>query len=193
MDIGFSTSVLIRQDVSNIEPQQAEMGKRLAELVPFKKRIQTAKHTAAIKDIKRTVTRKAAFTAMFSSFPVSITPGRSLQFDRVDYSEGNAYDAKLGIFTCPVSGTYFFFTNILSIYHSGQVETEIVVEGIGKGTTSAFNENNHAQGSTAAAVHCDAGQRVWVQGAYGSQAFGASFSSFTGYLLWPADAAINSN
>ncbi|KAK3597951.1 hypothetical protein CHS0354_042298 [Potamilus streckersoni] len=145
------------------------------------------------KDIKRTVTRKAAFTAMFSSTPVAIIPGHSLIFDRVDYNEGNAYDPNIGIFTCPVSGTYLFFTSVLSDISSGQVQTEIVVNGLGKVRTLAFQDANHAQGSTAATLHCNAGQRVWVQGAYGSKAYGLTFSSFTGTLLWSDDAATNSN
>ncbi|KAL3886536.1 hypothetical protein ACJMK2_026521 [Sinanodonta woodiana] len=130
---------------------------------------------------------------MFSYTPVTITPGRSLQFDRVDYNEGNAYDTKTGIFTCPVSGTYFIFTNIMSMHHTGSIETEIVFEGREKGRTHANREDDYAQSSTAASLHCDAGQRVWVQARYGPQSYGDMFSSFTGVLLWQDDAATNSN
>ncbi|KAL3886538.1 hypothetical protein ACJMK2_026523, partial [Sinanodonta woodiana] len=130
-----------------------------------------SKVTATTKR-KRTVTRKAAFTAMISFAPVTITPGRSLLFDRVDYNEGNAYDTKTGTFTCPISGTYYFFTNILSWFHVGPVQNEIVLEGQGKGRAHAKNDDDHAQGSTAASLYCNAGQRVWAQVVSGSQACG---------------------
>ncbi|KAK3597963.1 hypothetical protein CHS0354_042313 [Potamilus streckersoni] len=130
---------------------------------------------------------------MFSTTPVSITPGRSIQFDRVDYNEGNAYDTRTGIFTCPVSGTYFFFTNIISMYHTGSILTEIVFEDQEKGRTHANKVDNQAQGSTAALLHCNAGQRVWIQVVYGYQSWGEMFSSFTGVLMWEDTAATNSN
>ncbi|KAL3886571.1 hypothetical protein ACJMK2_026556 [Sinanodonta woodiana] len=191
--INSASTFWIQRAVTSIESRQTEMGNTIAELVSFKNRFQTALKVNDQKERKRTVTRKAAFTAMFSYHPVSITPGRSLLFDRVDYNEGNAYDAKTGIFTCPVSGTYFFFTNLISIYHTGPQETEIVLEGQGKGKTHAYNEENHDQGSTAASLHCNAGQRVWVQATIGSQTWGEMFSSFTGVLLWQDDSATNSN
>ncbi|KAL3886537.1 hypothetical protein ACJMK2_026522 [Sinanodonta woodiana] len=193
ISIDSSSPFWIRRAVSSIESRQTEMDDKIAEPVSFKNRIQTALKVTASTNIKRTITRKAAFTAMFTSIPVSITLGRSLQFDRVDYNEGNAYDKTTGIFTCPVSGTYLFFTNILSMFHGGAVQTEIIFEGQGKGKTHAPNENNYAQSSTAASLHCNAGQRVWVQAAYGSQFHGGDFSSFTGVLLWQDDAATNSN
>ncbi|KAL3886567.1 hypothetical protein ACJMK2_026552 [Sinanodonta woodiana] len=183
----------IRRAVSSIESRQTVMDDTIKELVSFKNRIQRVLKATTIKHRKRNIARKAAFTAMFTFSPVSITPGRSLQFDRVDYNEGNAYDTKTGIFTCPVSGTYFFYTNILSLFQTSGVETEIVLEGQGKGTAHALREDNHAQGSTAAALHCNAGQRVWVQTVYGSQSYGYAFTSFTGFLMWQDDAATNSN
>ncbi|KAL3886566.1 hypothetical protein ACJMK2_026551 [Sinanodonta woodiana] len=191
--INSSSPFWIQRVVSSIESRQTVMDNKITELVSFKNHIQTALKLTATQTRKRTVTRKAAFSAMFSSVPVSVTPGRSLQFNKVNYNEGNAYDARTGIFTCPVSGTYFFYTNILSMYHSGTIQTDIVFEGIGKGRTHANNENNHAQGSTAASLHCDAGQHVWVEAVVGSQSWGDMFSSFTGVLLWQDDAATNSN
>ncbi|KAK3597964.1 hypothetical protein CHS0354_042314 [Potamilus streckersoni] len=192
-DIGSSSRFSIRRAVSNMESRQTEMGDKIAELMYFKNRVQTALKLTATINRKRTVTRKAAFTAMYYSAPVSITPGRSLQFDRVDYNEGNAYDKKTGIFTCPISGTYFFYTNIISMFHAGSIQTEIVLEGQGKGRTHANKVDNHAQGSTAASLHCDAGQRVWVQAVYGSQTWGEMLSSFTGVLMWQDETATNSN
>ncbi|KAL3886568.1 hypothetical protein ACJMK2_026553 [Sinanodonta woodiana] len=191
--INSSSPFWIRRAVTSIQSRQTEMADEIAELASFKNRIETALKVTATKKRKRTITRKAAFTAMFTFSPVSNTPGRSLQFDKVDFNEGNAYDSTTGIFTCPVSGTYFFYTNILSLFHTGGVETEIILEGQGKGRAHAFREDNHDQGSTAAALHCDAGQRVWVQIVAGSQSFGHTFSSFTGLLMWQDDAATNSN
>ncbi|KAL3886541.1 hypothetical protein ACJMK2_026526 [Sinanodonta woodiana] len=193
ISINSSSPFWTRRAVSSIESRMAEMDEKIAELVFFKSRFQTALKVTDIENKKRTVARKAAFTAMFSYNPVTITPGRSLQFDRVDYNEGNAYDSKSGIFTCPVAGTYFFYTNIVSMFHTSQIETEIVFEGIGKGKTHVHEHAYIDQGSTAASLHCNAGQRVWVQAAEGSQTYGDVYSSFTGVLLWQDDAATNSN
>ncbi|KAK3597960.1 hypothetical protein CHS0354_042309 [Potamilus streckersoni] len=165
MEIGSSISYWIPYNGSGKDPRQTKMGDKITERVPFKDRIQA----------------------------VTIPIGHSLLFDRVDYNEGNAYDARSGIFTCPVSGTYFFYTNIISMLHSAKVQTQIIVEGLGKGKTHAFGDADADQGSTAAALHCNAGQRVWVECTLGSETWGQMYSTFTGILLWPDDAATSSN
>ncbi|KAL3886463.1 hypothetical protein ACJMK2_026448 [Sinanodonta woodiana] len=193
MGKGSSGHVWIRRAVSSIESRQAAMGDKIEELLSFKNRIQAVQNMADTTSMKRAVTRKVAFTAMFSSSPVTITKGQTLIFNKVDYNEGNAYDPYAGIFTCPVSGTYLFFTNILSVPHRGTVETEIVVDGIGRGRTNAFDSVDVDQGTAAAALHCTAGRRIWVKCMAGTQTWGDMYSSFTGVLLWPDDSAINSN
>ncbi|KAK3597961.1 hypothetical protein CHS0354_042310 [Potamilus streckersoni] len=192
MDTAGTGSVPIRQAVSNIQSRQAKMDDKIAELVNFNNRIQTVQDVATAKDLKRTVTRKVAFTVTFSTYLFSVTPGRPFRFDMIEYNEGSAYNAQIGIFTCPVSGTYFFFTNVLSLANEG-LETNLILDGRVLGTTKVFGHDNRDQGSTAAAIHCIAGQRVWVEGKDGNHAYGYKYSSFSGILLWPSDAGENSN
>ncbi|KAK3605488.1 hypothetical protein CHS0354_001477 [Potamilus streckersoni] len=136
------------------------------------------------KTERRSITRKVAFTAMFSSAPIQLTAGRSLLFDRVDYNEGNAYDTTSGIMTCPITGTYLFYTNVLSQPNALDVATEIVRERNGKGRTYAYGGSHNAQGGISAILHCRTGERVWVRTNYGFQIFGADHSSFSGFILW---------
>ncbi|KAK3605489.1 hypothetical protein CHS0354_001478 [Potamilus streckersoni] len=141
------------------------------------------------KTERSSIPSRVAFTAMFSSHPIQLMPGRALLFDRVDYNEGNAYDKTSGIMTCPVSGTYFFYTNILNA--PGDIAaTEITHEGIFKGRT--YGNSNYDQGSFSATLHCRAGERVWVRVSFGTQIYGGDHSSFTGFLLWAdADSSIS--
>ncbi|KAK3597953.1 hypothetical protein CHS0354_042300 [Potamilus streckersoni] len=116
--------------------------------------------------------------------------------NNTDYNvtpSGNAYNPTISLFTCPVSGTYLFFTSILSVPHIRTVQTELVYEGLGKGSANAFNDVDVDQGITAVALHCSAGHWVWVRCMSGSQTWEGTFSSFTGILMGPDVLATATN
>ncbi|KAK3597965.1 hypothetical protein CHS0354_042315 [Potamilus streckersoni] len=181
-------SITGEHNSSFMEPIESKAYKRLANMKELEYRLQIAEERIRMLENRaenKNHDHKVNKSATIKVFDTNRTNG--------NMDSGNGYDAKIGIFTCPVTGTYFF-TNVITQYGVGPVQTEIVLDGIGKGTTHASKqETGYDQGCTAAALHFDAGQRVWVKGYVGSEVFGSVFSSFTGILLWNSDDATNSN
>ena len=55
-----------------------------------------------------------AFHAELGRNQFNLTVGQTIKFETVKENFGNAYDPKLGVFTCPKSGIYFFAFTIMS-------------------------------------------------------------------------------
>ncbi|KAL3882710.1 hypothetical protein ACJMK2_029023 [Sinanodonta woodiana] len=104
-------------------------------------------------------------------------------FDTVLHNEGNGFNKQTGIFTCPLSGIYFF-TGSLMTKHGYSSEVHLVVNGEIKGNSYADEANSWDQGSISSIVRCEAGQNVWISVYYGSYIHGDYYTSFSGFLLW---------
>ncbi|KAK3597952.1 hypothetical protein CHS0354_042299 [Potamilus streckersoni] len=183
IDIDSADSANLRRAVSKRKALQGEMSEKLATLKSFK--IRTDKADAAhTKAIRTASARRVAFSVRFSSSEVLLHPGHPLVFDLVEINQGNGYENVSGFFTCPISGAYFFYTNVLTVGPtSNRVGTEIVLDGVGKAKTLVSNPDIFDQGSAVVITHCGAGHKVWIRTTVGSITYGAAYTSFSGFLI----------
>ncbi|KAK3590573.1 hypothetical protein CHS0354_039705 [Potamilus streckersoni] len=104
-------------------------------------------------------------------------------FDTVLQNEGNGYNKQTGIFTCPLSGTYFFSLSILANPGS-PTYVHLIVNGQIKANSFAYGTSFSDQGSISSIVRCEAGQNVWIGVYGGTQIYGEYYTSFSGFVLW---------
>ncbi|KAK3590577.1 hypothetical protein CHS0354_039709 [Potamilus streckersoni] len=88
-----------------------------------------------------------------------------------------------GIFTCPLSGTYFFSLSILANPGS-PTYVHLIVNGQIKANSFAYGTSFSDQGSISSIVRCEAGQNVWIGVYGGTQIYGEYYTSFSGFVLW---------
>lgn len=115
------------------------------------------------------------------------TPKQTMVLESVIFNQGNAYSTSTGIFTAPVSGTYFFTTQFCSI-QKHVFNYDIKVDGTTYATGKTYAETSFPcnTADTVAVLH--ANSKVWVECTYvipGSQIYqdGAHMNSFSGYLV----------
>ena len=109
----------------------------------------------------------------------------TIVYDVVNTNIGNAYDPRSGLFTAPVSGTYVFFTNCMATYSTSE-GAYIKVEGNSVAGCYSWQPPSTAtkQGAALAAVHVQAGQKVWVQLYENAESVrGGTWNSFSGFLV----------
>ncbi|KAL3856490.1 hypothetical protein ACJMK2_011241 [Sinanodonta woodiana] len=132
---------------------------------------------------------RVAFSTYLSHALQELGREHVIVFDQVEYNEGNGYDKLLGVFTCPVSGTYFFVASMLG-FPNEQVHTEIVFDG---SKTAGMDSDSRGgaefpQGTNIAIFRCALGQRVWVRiiEHLGTEVYGDQdrFTKFAGFMLW---------
>ncbi|KAL3882723.1 hypothetical protein ACJMK2_029035 [Sinanodonta woodiana] len=104
-------------------------------------------------------------------------------FDTVLLNEGGGFNTQTGIFTCPLSGIYFFSGSIMT-KHGYQLGVHLIVNGETKGNSYADGANSWDQGSISSIARCEAGQNVWISVYFGSYIHGDYYTSFSGFLLW---------
>ena len=68
-----------------------------------------------------------AFEARLSYSLRGLGPNQIVLFDKVLMNKGDGYDSRIGVFRCPVNGTYQLF---LSVSCFGRTELEIVNNGV---------------------------------------------------------------
>ena len=52
--------------------------------------------------------KTVAFSANVMAKPLELGAGQTVIYDKVLTNDGNGYDDRTGVFTCPVAGTYMF-------------------------------------------------------------------------------------
>uniref|UniRef100_A0A8C4VWK4 C1q domain-containing protein n=1 Tax=Gopherus evgoodei TaxID=1825980 RepID=A0A8C4VWK4_9SAUR len=127
-----------------------------------------------------------AFTAILTSpFPAS---GMPVKFDRTLYNGHNAYNPATGIFTCPISGIYYF------AYHVHVKGTNVWVALYKNNVPATYTYDEYKKGyldqaSGSAVLELKENDQVWVQmpsdqanGLYSTEYI---HSSFSGFLLCP--------
>ena len=62
----------------------------------------------------RNFPNRVSFSANVNSTHLTLGAGQTVKYDIVLTNDGNGYDDRSGIFTCPVAGTYMFVVDSLS-------------------------------------------------------------------------------
>lgn len=57
--------------------------------------------------------RKVSFSLGLKSNSLTLGTGQTVKYDTVLTNDGNEYDDRTGVFTCPVAGTYMFIVDSL--------------------------------------------------------------------------------
>ena len=105
-------------------------------------------------------------------------------FDRIVSNLGDRYRWQNSTFTCPVSGTYLFYLNVVSKPGHSMIvhiikENSALVLAVADGVSDVHNH-----GSALVIINCLANERVWPQMALSGNLDGNNREShFTGYLL----------
>ena len=126
------------------------------------------------------------FTAVMRNNKHDPRKGRRLQFPTVLFNHGNAYNARTGQFSCPVSGYYVFFTTIMS-HENAESAAHVYVDG--RKTLSAFAsfQKSHGQSSAMVLARCLKGQSAELRSfAHPWNRFWDNehgYSTFSGWLL----------
>ncbi|KAL3882724.1 hypothetical protein ACJMK2_029036 [Sinanodonta woodiana] len=137
------------------------------------------------RDVRGLAIKQIAFYAIIASGNGlgPIHEREIVLFDTVLLNEGNGFNKQTGIFTCPLSGIYFFTGSVLT-QHEHQVGVHLIVNGETKGNAYADGANSWDQGSISSIARCEAGQNVWISVYLGSFIHGDYYTSFSGFLLW---------
>ncbi|KAL3882722.1 hypothetical protein ACJMK2_029034 [Sinanodonta woodiana] len=128
-------------------------------------------------------TEHIGFCATLYKGEVPVHASEIILFDNVLQNEGNGFNKQTGIFTCPLSGIYFFSLSIL-VQPGSAIDVYIIVNGQIIAKSYAYGVNYSDQGSISSIVRCEAGQNVWIGVYGGTQLYGGLYTSFSGFFLW---------
>ncbi|KAK3590572.1 hypothetical protein CHS0354_039704 [Potamilus streckersoni] len=127
--------------------------------------------------------KQIGFSATIVKGVVQVIQNEIIHFDTVLHNEGNGFNKQTGVFTCPLSGTYFFTISLLT--HPGSpAYVHLIVNGQIKANSFAYGITYSDQGSISTIVRCEAGQNVWISLFGGTQIYGEYYTSFSGFFLW---------
>ena len=137
-----------------------------------------------------------AFTAYLDHETSHVGIGQTVVFNQVITNDGNAYNKNNGMFTAPVTGTYFFTFSIN--VQSTKVNVRLVKDNANLVDVIAHssahftpdpNDYTSAQSTNCVVVQLDAGQAVWAQAYHDADAQIDGYSdyryvTFSGFLLY---------
>jgi len=138
-----------------------------------------------------------SFTAYLDHIVQHLGIGQTIVFNQVLINDGNGYNKHTGVFTAPITGTYFFTFSILVTHTATNVrlvkDGEHLVGAVGYSSTEYLpNNSSHRvsdHSSNSVVVQLNAGQSVWVE----AYAFADTeidgypefrFVAFSGFLLY---------
>ncbi|XP_052791280.1 complement C1q tumor necrosis factor-related protein 3-like [Mya arenaria] len=126
-----------------------------------------------------------AFSAFKQADQNNINKNEFITFEKVNVNEGNGYHSTHGLFTAPVSGTYFFSVTLL---HPNQPQpTHVDIVHNGNVVARLHCEHTTWEQSTQSfLLNVNAGEDVFVRNIdLDNETFkGSLTSSFSGFLLW---------
>lgn len=132
-----------------------------------------------------TFKQHVSFSANLDLKPLTLGAGQTVKYDAVLTNDGNGYDDRTGVFTCPVAGTYMFVVDSLSypgIWLFVKVNKKIVGY---LHISSAHKGNPLIQVSRTVIVKLKSGDHVKVENLRNNAyVHDDLYSGFTGVLLY---------
>ena len=135
--------------------------------------------------------RKVAFSACLNSTTEKLPIESTVVFDWVIYQEGNGYNPKDGVFTCPETGMYMFSVVIANGNLQNEIKKAVTVKlqvdfvSMALVASEDHDEYKDDQSSNLVILKVNKGQRVWVETYWTSDVIiWHSFSTFSGALLY---------
>ena len=134
---------------------------------------------------------RVAFSAYLSYVVNHMGIGYTIKPDKVYLNDGNSYSTHTGVFNVPTSGIYLLTFTIDGYYVNHATEVGLVVDSVNMGTAKAEagGSNHYVQATKVLILHLNAGQSVWLQTFFKSDASiysnaNARFVTFSGVLLY---------
>lgn len=125
---------------------------------------------------------KVIFSALIDNSISSLNSGDIIPFKDVQVNLGNGYSTS-GVFTAPVSGTYYFQTSFLTS-PSDELWVTIDLNGGTVGRANGKGHNTrHGTGTQTVIMDLAVGDKVSVKCAGGHNIYGSLYSSFSGFMI----------
>ena len=115
--------------------------------------------------------------------------GNTIIFDRVVVNEGGHYNGPLGMYTCPVTGTYFVTSSLSSVHNRSYGRLMSGEAQIQRGPLTMYSSSSESGVSTQTAIYrCSANEGVYTQAVHFSSSYSAANlradeSTFSGFLI----------
>ena len=172
-----------RQEVSTLKHQLQSERVKITEL-----KLDVIKNANGVSELRNFIGNRrgvVAFSAyMSSSLSSSKAPPQDIIFGGIRSNVGGVYNASNGIFTAPLTGTYFFFAKILSV-HGG--EYTLIVNGHQSMNLITDQAKGWKNTANAVVVQMKKGEQAFVRYSYRRNNQGLyihhSWSTFSGYLI----------
>ncbi|CAG2201166.1 C1QL [Mytilus edulis] len=134
--------------------------KRNTDQLISKKEKETQKRLLGITSTTSPLTSPVAFSAYFSTNEDQLTSHHTLVFDVVQTNTGNGYNKHSGSFIVPRAGLYVFTWTLIT-HSSGEICTNLVVNGVNSGYSYA--NGNWQQTTSIEVIQVEQGDTVLVR------------------------------
>ena len=117
---------------------------------------------------------------------ITLTAPTTVVFNDVTFNIGSHYNSATGIFTAPVSGRYWFSTNLASASGVDDIIFQIKVNGVSKtgaGTQTTVQSGQEITSSTSAVLNLSANDQVTVYTDRNLRCDNAITCNFSGFLI----------
>lgn len=129
---------------------------------------------------------RVSFSANLNSTHLTLGAGQTVIYDDILTNDGNGYNSKTGVFTCPFAGTYMFVVDSLS-YPGIWLKLKVNKHVVAILHVSPLIKDKHVltQISRTAILKLKLGDHVKVENtAKNGEVFGLRYSGFSGTLLY---------
>ncbi|XP_052715197.1 complement C1q-like protein 3 [Crassostrea angulata] len=128
--------------------------------------------------------RRVSFSVSVKSTSLTLGARQTVKYDAVLTNDGNGYDDRTGIFTCPVAGTYMFVVDSLS-WSGIWLELKVNKMTVGRLNVRYGHKVDLIQMSRTVIVKLKPGDHVKVENyENGGKIYFNLYSGFTGALLY---------
>ncbi|KAK3610836.1 hypothetical protein CHS0354_034041 [Potamilus streckersoni] len=186
----FDCEYKLLERVVKTDYVQKEMENALLQL---QKEVTTLKTSLEERDIairKHLDNESKRIESKVIGFSVSSTgtlaKHQLIVFNDVIYDPYKAYDRNTGIYTVPVSGTYFI-TGSIYVPTNNHVQTEIIAGGQSVTRMYAYSPNSSEQGANSVVVDLKAGSTIFmrVEASSSGTLYGNRWTSMSAVCLKP--------